>query len=401
MVFLNMLKKKDKLLSDTDLDLPPEPPKIGIEEEISTEEPIDEELTPLKKKPKLKAKVKKEKEKLPELPPPPREEAFAFGEESLDLPPPQKITEEKKKGFFSFLKPKKSVEKVSLPPIGKEEKQESKLSLSQAELEKQKIPDFPTSKPSGFEVPEMPAPPKFEEEKELPEMPSLPGSEKEFPEMPPLPEAEEEKEPPEMTPLPEEEPFVFGEEKLDLPPPPKIIEEKRKGFFSFLKPKKSVEKLSLPEIGKGEFPEMPAPPKFGEGKEVAGMPGLPGAEKEFPEMPPLPEEEGPMPPLPKEEQKLPITPKPIGLLKPVTEPQLPLTKEEPIKKQKFITINDFEYIQNNINNAKNSLKNIDSFFVELEEDKSTKDKKYAELRNSLYDIHRKITFIDKTLFEEV
>lgn len=268
MAFLNFMKKREELPSDIDLDMPPEPPKM-MEEEILTEEPIDEELMPLKKtKPKkLKVKAPKE-EKLPELPP--------------------------------------------LPEVGGEE---------------------------------------------FPALPPLPEEEKK-----PLPELAEK-----LPPLPEEKPEELGE----LPPPPQIGKEK-KGFFSFLKPKKAAEKLPLPKIE----------------EEIPAVPPLPGAGEEFPAIPPLPEKEEV---LPKLEKEIPV-PKLIEPLKP--EP------EKPIIKQKFITIDDFRQIQGNISDTKGILKGIDDFFTKLEEVKGIGDKEYLELNNSLQDIQRKIMFVDKTLFKE-
>ena len=256
MGLLNRLKKKEGLPSDIDLDVPPEPPKMGIGGEISTEEPIDEELMIPKKK-LTKPKPLKAKEKLAELPQLPEEEMF---------------------------------------------------------------PEFP--------------------------------------------------------PLPEEEPsFGLKENEMGFPPPPEIKKEK-KGLFSFLKPKKVAEDL--------QFPEMPPLPEGG--NEFPGMPNLPNeGEKEF-EMPPVPEE-------------VPFSPQPVKPLKPIVKQPLPPIRKA-VRKQKFITINDFQNMQDDINDIRSSLKDIDSFFAGLEENKSIRDKEYTEFHNDLQDINKKIMFVDKSLFKE-
>jgi hypothetical protein len=304
MGFLDFMKKKGELPADIDLDMPPEPPKMMMDE-ISAERPIDEELIPRKGKLKVKAKVKKEPE-LPEIPP-------------------------------------------------------------------------------------------------LPEMEE---------DMPPLPKMEED-----LGELPEEKNKGF-----DLPPPPM---EKKKGLFSFLKPKKTAKKLSLPELGM-DIPEMPP---------------LPEMKGEFPEMPSMPEEHDDfsrLPPLPKQhiseedryapkfEREMPIK-APVELpeihaepLKPKVEPIRPPVEEpiikEPIqpiveehvhreevpqvKRKKFITIDNFRQVQDSINSTKNTLKGVDGFFTKLGEVKHEGDTEYAGLRSSLRDIQSKIVFVDKVLFRE-
>lgn len=209
----------------------------------------------------------------------------------------------------------------------------------------------------------------------LPELPPLPEMEEE--ELPPLPEMEEE-----LGALPElpstEEKPELGE--LDLPPPPQLG-VKKKGFFSFLKPKKAAEELPLPRIW----------------EEVSEMPALPSLEEEFPEMPPIDKEE--VTPMPELEREI-SAPKPIPTFKP--EVKKPLPKKEVMRiERKFVTINDFREVQNNISNVKGVLKCADAIFSGLEEVKINGDKEYMGLCNSLKDVQRKIMFIDKTLFKEV
>ena len=196
--------------------------------------------------------------------------------------------------------------------------------------------------------------------------------------------------------------------------------EKKKGLFSFLKPKKTTKKLSLPELDR-DIPEMPP---------------LPEMKGEFPEIPPMPEEHeefSRLPPLPKKhisdedryapkfEKEMPIK-APVKLpeihaepLKPKIEPIRPPV-EEPIqhaveehvhreeasqvKRKKFITIDNFRQVQDSINSTKNTLKGVDGFFTKLGDVKQEGDTEYAELRSSLRDIQSKIVFVDKVLFRE-
>ena len=68
---------------------------------------------------------------------------------------------------------------------------------------------------------------------------------------------------------------------------------------------------------------------------------------------------------------------------------------------KFISISSFKAVQDDISNSRSDLRDIDSFFDRIEEVKLNEDRKYHELHSSLEELHRKIVFIDKTLFEEV
>lgn len=291
MAFLDFMKKKGGLPDDLDLDMPPEPPKMMMDD-ISAERPIDEELVPRNKKLKVKA--------------------------------------------------------------------------------------------------------KFEKEPELPEMPPLPEMEED---MPDLPDDDE------LGDLPEDR--IKG---FDLPPPPM----EKKGLFSFLKSKKAARELPLPKFDM-DIPEMPP---------------LPEMEEEFPEMPPMPEEHDDflrLPPLPKKrmsdedryaprfEKEMPIERAPVRLPEMHVEPLRPRMEEpikhivkEPvyreetpkIKKQKFITLDNFRQVQDNINSTKNTLKGVDDFFTKLGEVKHEGDSEYAGLRSSLKDMQSKIMFVDKVLFGE-
>ncbi len=202
----------------------------------------------------------------------------------------------------------------------------------------------------------------------------------ELPELPPLPEEEELGELPKLPPLPEEKgrelpPLLEGEGE-ELPPPP-LIEKEKKGFFSFLKPKKAVKELELPEL-----PPLPEEEELGELPEI---PSLPEEEKEFPH---LSEEKPIIPPI----EHLKPEVKPIPRVKEVKE------AEKPIKK--YVTINDFKQIRADIGGIKDVFKGIDDVFTRLEEIKDSGDKEYAGLYNNLKDIQTKIMFVDKTLFKE-
>lgn len=193
MGFLNFMKKKEELPADIDLDMPPEPPKIGLEKDFSAEYPIDEELMPLKRrnqqKKAQKFNAKKEKMKLPELPPlpeveaelpelPPLPEADDVSAGELpELPPlpdeenfEQRLSAapEKKKGLFSLFKKKQVTEKAQvrtvnelplLPEIGEESEIDERLP---------ELPQFPDMEEISAPIPITPEP-------ELPISRSLPG----------------------------------------------------------------------------------------------------------------------------------------------------------------------------------------------------------------------------------
>ncbi len=184
-------------------------------------------------------------------------------------------------------------------------------------------------------------------------------------------------------PIKEKSPFELEEGEFGLPlPPPSIgTKKEKKGFFSLFKPKKAVEETetSLPKIE--ELEELSS---FQTG-----------------EMFPSPPTEEKMPFLPPEiKRSVSPSPKLAKWIKPSKPESLPLEiKSTEESKQGFITIDDFKHIQDSINNAKENLKKIDSFFTELKE--NTEIKECVEWHANLQDIQRKITFIDKILFKEI
>lgn len=213
MAFLNFVKRREELLSNIDLDMPPEPPKM-VEEEISTEEPIDEELMPLKKGKSKKLKVeaaKAEEEELPELPPLPE-----LGEEIPPIP-----EEEEKLGALPESEeyglpapPEETLEELDLlPPIYPSKKEKKRVfSFFKKKMPAEKLP-----------LPEI--------EEEITEMPSLPEVEGEkFPEIPSLPESEEGYAPSEL------------EEEIPIPRP----EEPFKPVVQKAMPEKEVELVEKP-----------------------------------------------------------------------------------------------------------------------------------------------------------
>jgi len=143
----------------------------------------------------------------------------------------------------------------------------------------------------------------------------------------------------------------------DLPPPPQIKKEK-KGFFSFLKTKKAPADL--------ELPELPALEK------------IPSIKMEEPEEAPEPAEV--------EEQ----------------ETQTPAPAQQAnVTLKRFIKLEDFRNIQDEIANAKAILRGSDELFTKLEELGALEDKSFSDLSGNLRDVHNKIMFADKSLFKEV
>jgi len=278
-------------------------------------------------------------------------------------------------GFLNFKKKRKLPADIDLDLPPEPPKMMAKESSTSGPIDEELM--VPKAKKSKL--------PKLKKEK-MPELPPLPKIEEH--ELPPLPKEEEL---PELPPLPGE---------YELPPLPELEAKPKKRLFSFLKPKKAKKG----KIGE-ELPELPPLP------EIHEMP--PKAEKEFPELPPLPEEHE-LPSLPEVHARAPEMPK----LPPIHEEKVPemrpLLREHempapgPIAppkdigkpKPKFITINDFRYIQSSIRSARDMVKGMDGFFSDLDGVKTNRHKRYGEWHNSLKDIQRKIMFVDKTLFEE-
>ena len=230
--------------------------------------------------------------------------------------------------------------------------------------------DMPPEPPKGFKG-DISLDEPIDEEMMIPgkEQYRRPIMDEELPEIPPLPEMEDEM-------LPKSETM----DELGPVLEPALPEKKKKGFFSFLGSKGPAKKL--PEIER-------------EGVSLPPLPEDMGAE-EFPDIPSLSEENEDMANMPEIEEG--YAPKAI-VQQPIKEAKKRV-KDEGAKKIKFITINDFRYIQDGINNGRASLKGVDVFFTELEDIKSDTDKRYIDLHNNLKDIQKKVVFVDKTLFKE-
>ena len=286
MAFLGFKQKRGGLQDNFDLDMPPEPPKIGIEDDFSSTDSPDEELMPY-----LKTSKKQNKPKMPE----------SYNDELPELP--------------------------ALPDLDDEN------------------PAIPPSRYGSITHSQLPAWPEEHESDNI---------------------------------------SNFGD--LKLPQLPDIKKEK-KGLFSFLKLKKAPKKAQLQ--GKEEFSNLPPLPDFGSEHELPELPSFSNRDEEYRSE--------------QEFEEAPISALPARFEQPTPKPPKP-QKEKKITEQpltKFITLNEFKSIQNGINDSKSSLKGIDSFFSDIDSAKANQDKKYEGLYNSLQDIHRKILFIDKTLFKEV
>ncbi|MBU0629165.1 MAG: hypothetical protein KKC75_08310 [Nanoarchaeota archaeon] len=286
MAFFGSKKKRGGLPDNFDLDMPPEPPKIGIEDDFSSTDSPDEELMPYLKSSK--------KQSMPELP---------------------------------------------------------------------ELPDM-----DEHELPELPPLPDLEEYHGSPSIPSSRYDSLNSQELPPLPDMDEHQDFPKL-------------DNFELPPLPSTQKKEKKGLFAFLKSKKAPKKM----------PES----------RLETLPPLPDMEEhELPELPPLPHEDEEIEPEHEFEEKptppIRVEPQPIRQIKPQKEKKV---VEQPITR--FININEFKKIQDGINSSKSSLKGIDAFFSELDSSKSHQDKKYEGIYNTFQDIHKKIQFIDKTLFKEV
>lgn len=328
MAFLNFTRKREELPSDIELDMPPEPPK-SMREDVSTEEPIDEELMHLNKS-------GPEEEELPELPPlPDIEEPEEWGK-GLELPLP---FEKKKKWERTTGKSPVLYIIIFVLVAG------IAYSILNYKAYYAKAWNFILELFTRF--------PFLNETKIYLSSNYL---------------------------------TVIGAVLLIIILVTILLivrSAKKKGGFA-------------QKRGEG-LPELPPLPE----EEVPEMPEIPEEGAEFPEIPPFPEEtEVPLPEVGEEE-----IPRPIEPLRPVAERMIPSTRvtrplEKAVKKQRFITIDEFRQIRGDISSTRGILKKASSFFSKLERVKGSEDKGYAELCNSLQDIQEKIVFINKTLFKE-
>lgn len=263
--------------------------------------------------------------------------------------------------FLDFMKKKKSLVDVSLdvppePPemMGMDEIMEvPKTPMNPKSMAPIDEELMPTRSISGDYINS-----REELQEELPEFPSLIGEEAEsgaseegIPELPPLPKLEEEG----------------------------FQQTKKKGLFSFLKPKKAAKDMEIPRIEE-EFPEISSIP------EEESLPKFPSFSS-----------------LPREREEPPR--------KPIVQPNAPISiSTKPLKQaavqsaekdvDRFITIDDFKNILKGIGEIKKELDRINDSFAGEGGVKESGDKEHTGLHSSLKDIRTKMMFIDKILFKE-
>ncbi len=194
-------------------------------------------------------------------------------------------------------------------------------------------------------------------------------------------------------------------DEFDLPPAPPPLE----GFdekLDFDFPEFSEEKISAPEFdfgkeekmsitGKEDFMQDFSLPEIGE--EQLQIPPI-SAPIQMPE--PMPTMMPHQPPKKEgeehEEEKSQFT-------QPYQEKETKLFPEKRISKESlktvYIRIDNFKVALGSINMVRNDLKKSEEVFTKLENIRSSKEKLFDKVKNSLGDLQKKLIFIDKTLFK--
>jgi len=233
----------------------------------------------------------------------------------------------------------------------------------------EKKKDFSTEK---LDVP--PAPPPMYEPIPAPnELPAEPAPLPELPkfEMPEAPNLSQSLNPPN---IPEKKKFSFFKKKTPalqqpLPPieesmPPNLQEPVLPPIEGIDIP--NIKQSTPPQIGAPTFPEFPQAP----------------VEQNFPEFPQAPD----LPQMPQE----PIVQQPI--------PQPPVAPK--IKsKEKFLRIENFRRIIDNVKGIKNTVKLVVGMPIEIEQEEKQLNKNFESWKASMKDIQKQLSFIDKILFE--
>lgn len=253
---------------------------------------------------------------------------------------------------------------------------------------------------SGLDIP--PAPPPVKATEEL----AHPVPKPEFPELPDMPSPKEEKLPSFEEELKQEEkaPPIKDTIKEDFPPLPPL-----EGVPGVVPPPPGIEmpppKMDVPPMPKIGAPPMPKmgmpPPKMG------APPPPPGKKGKVPasvldDIPPPPGMGMPPPGGP----KLEAPPKPAFAGE--APPELPsfeavegeISEEESARPQGpiFIRADNYKYILDDLNVARNSIKESVDAFTDIEDISSSSDQAYEQWRLNLEDVERKMLYVDKLLF---
>ncbi len=233
-------------------------------------------------------------------------------------------------------------------------------------LFEKKKKDFSTEK---LDVP--PAPPPMYEPIPAPnELPVEPAPLPELPkfEMPEAPNLSQSLNPPN---IPEKKKFSFFKKKapaLQQPLPHNLPEQTLPPIEELNAPK--IQQPILPQINTPTFPEMPEAPAI---------------EPIFPEIPQAPIEPA-LPQMPQE----PIVQQPV--------PQAPIAPKIE-SKEKYLGIESFRRIMDNVKGIKNTVKLVVGMPVEVEQEEKQLNKNFESWKASMKDIQKQLSFIDKILFE--
>jgi len=103
--------------------------------------------------------------------------------------------------------------------------------------------------------------------------------------------------------------------------------------------------------------------------------------------------ETPQPLTTKAVEEAPPKPKPVEIRQPKKRERL--IPEGPI----FVNVNDYQSVLDCMNNIRNSIKESENIILRLNELKTEEEKEFEKWRSELEDIQKKLTYIDRTIFE--
>ena len=198
-----------------------------------------------------------------------------------------------------------------------------------------------------------------------------------------------------------------NEDELEIPPPPPPSEA-LKAAAPQLVPEENI--LPLP---KRDIPAMPSPDHKIEPRKKMGFPEFPSflePEQEIMQQPhdkfePIKQETMVVHPIerqkpveikekPKETEEVKIAPR-------GREEELKRVSEEKhfLKEPIFVKTDQYQNMIDGINEIKNKIKECGFFVADLNDIKNKKDKEFNKWRSNLEDMQRKVSIVEKSLFE--
>ena len=182
-------------------------------------------------------------------------------------------------------------------------------------------------------------------------------------------------------------------EGMDIPPPPPLEDIHGMDFPPLPPSEYGLELPPLPPLE--ESPEFDIRKVSGFSEEF-GLPSLEDESKEEEiEMPSMPIERRPVMQAVKEKPARIISAAEEEPKEAAVEEELTEEAEQPL----FVRVDQYKNILEGISSIKSKLKSAEDVIGSLNDIKNTKDKEFEKWRAELESIERKLSYIDKTLFE--